>query len=451
MKSIRFASFGLRGRIGDALSPEMVIDFACAFGTFADGGRVLVGRDTRLSSPMLHASVVAGLLSTGCEVLDCGVCPSPILQFSVERYKAAGAVCISGGHTRTGYNALTLIGAKGAYLEPVGGEVVLDIYHARDFRRCSWNQQGHLRTVNDFADPYFNAMVARLDSAAIRRAGFTVVVDPVNGAACKYLNPFADRLGIKLVSINADESGYMAHDPEPRPRNAKQASALIGYVKGDVGFLLSSDAGRVSLVCEDGETASEEFVFPLIARHVLARTPGVLVTNCCTTRMVDDVAAMSGSRVVKTPVGQAFIMAGLADEQGVIGGEGNGSVGLPSFSRAFDGFLSMGLILEAMAQSGRHASELLAEMPRYHIVKKQVYGEAHRCYRALEAIQRNEQWLNGGRLDLTDGVRTDWDDGWIHLRASQTEAMIRIISESKSRQLAADRASTAGRLLESAL
>lgn len=447
MKSVRFANFGLRGRIGDTISPEMVIDFSCAFGTFTDGGRILLARDTRISSPMLHASVLAGLLSTGCEVLDFGVCPAPILQFSVERYKAAGAVCISGGHTRMGYNALTLIGSNGAYLEPVGGEVVLDIYHARDFRRCAWNGQGVCRPMEDFQAAYFSALEAALDVAAIRGAGFNVVIDPVNGAACRYLKPFADRLGIRLVAVNADESGYMAHDPEPRPRNAKQVAAVIGYVKGDIGFVLSSDAGRVALVGEDGETASEEFVFPVIARHTLARSPGVLVTNCCTTRMVDDVAAPLGARVVKRPVGQAFIMAGLADENGVIGGEGNGSVALPAFSRAFDGFLAMGLVLEAMAQSGRSASGLLAQLPRYHIVKRQVYGEPHRCYRALETLQADREWIGGGRIDDTDGVRLDWDDGWLHLRASQTEPMIRIISESRSRQAAADRATAAERRL----
>jgi len=449
MKSVRFANFGVRGRIGDTISPEMLIDFSCAFGTFADGGRVLLGRDTRSSSPMLHASVLAGLLSTGCEVLDFGVCPAPILQFSVERLKAAGAVSISGGHTRMGYNALTLIGPNGAYLEPVGGEVVLDIYHARDFRRCAWDRQGVRQTAGDFLDPYLSALAALLDVDAIRRAGFTVVIDPVNGSACRYLNPFAERLGIKLVPINGDESGYLAHDPEPRPRNAKQVSALIGYVKGDIGFVLSSDAGRVALVCENGETASEEFVFPVIARHALSRRPGVLVTNCCTSRMVDDVAARMGTRVVKTPVGQAFIMAALADEDGVIGGEGNGSVGLPAFSRAFDGFLAIGLILEALAKSGRRASELVAELPRYHIVKRQIYGEPHRCYRALETMQVDTQWADGGHVDLTDGLRVDWDDGWLHLRASQTEPMIRIISESKSRQSAADRALAAARRLES--
>jgi phosphomannomutase len=451
MRSLRLASFGIRGFVGDSLTPEIVIDFAAAFGTFTDGGRVLIGRDTRLSSPMLHAGVVAGLLSTGCEVLDFGICPTPLLQFSAGRQAAAGAVSISAGHNRMGWNALTLIGASGSFIDPVGGEAVLDIFHARDFRRQPWNGIGALREVSGFDGAYFDALEAQLDAARIRAAGFTVVIDTAKGAGGRFLEGFGRRLGLKVLPLNADESGFPAHDPEPRPRNARQAAALIRHVGGDVGFVSSSDMGRVSLVTDDGETASEEYTLALIAAHVLSRQPGVLVTNCCTTRTVDDVARAHGCRVAKTAVGQAYVMAMLADEGGVIAGEGNGSVAVPAFSRAFDGFLTMGLILEAMARSGRTASELMGDLPRYHIVKKQVYGEPRRCYRALEALDRQEDWQRGGRVDRTDGLRVDWEDGWIHVRASHTEPMIRIISESASRQTAEDRAAGASRLLDQEL
>jgi phosphomannomutase len=400
---------------------------------------------------MFHAAVVAGLTSTGCDVLDLGVCPAGILQFCVERHSAAGAVAVTGGHTRAGYNALTLIGPNGAFLEPVGGETVLDIYHARDFHRSRWDRQGVVRPVPGFETPYFDALEALLDAAAIRKAGFTAVVDPVNGAGCRFVPQFADRLGIRTVTINGEESGFAGHDPEPRPRNAKQVSAIIRHAGADVGFVSSSDMSRVCIVCDNGETASEEYTLALAARHVLERKPGVLVTNCCTSRMVDDVARLNNSSVVKTPVGQAYIMSALADEQGVIGGEGNGSVALPAFSRAFDAFLAMGLILEAMARSGLRASELLAGLPRYHIVKRQVSGEPHRCYRAIEALQEDPRWLGGGSPDTTDGVRLDREDGWIHVRASRTEPMIRITSESSSRQAAEGRAEETARRLEAAL
>jgi len=449
VKTLRLSSFGIRGFTGESLTPEIVIDFASAFGSFADGGRVLVGRDTRLSSPMVHAGVTAGLLATGCEVLDLGICPTPILQFAVSRYQARGAIAISGGHMRMGWNALVLINANGACLDPVSGEAVLDIFHARDFRRPGWSRIGAATEVSDFAEAYFDALEAQLDTAAIRRANLTVAIDPVNGAACRFLAPFAQRLGFKLVAINAEEAGFMARDPEPRPRNARQVASILPLVHADVGFVGSSDFGRISIVTDEGETASEEYTFPLVADHVLRRAPGgVLVTNCCTTRMADDVAAAHNCRVVKAPVGQAHIMAALADENGAIGGEGNGSVAVPSFSRAFDGFLTIGLVLESLAQRPGKISARLHELPHYHIVKRQVYGEPRRCYRALETLRENTEELAGGRLDRTDGLRADWDDGWLHVRASQTEPMIRIISESRARPRAEERAMNIVRLLE---
>ncbi len=434
--------------VGESLTPELIIDFACAFGTFADTGRVLVGRDTRGSSQTLQCAVVAGLLSTGCEVLDFGICPTPILQHSVPRYAAAGAISISGGHTRMGYNALTLIGSDGAYMDPVAGEAVLDIFHARDFRRAAWNGMGTVKPVSDVAEGYFDALEAHVDAPAIRQAGLTVVVDPVNGAGCRYLKPFAERLGLRLVAINDNESAYLAHDPEPRPRNARHVASLIGHVEGDIGFVCSSDMGRLSLVCEDGEMASEEFTFPLIADHVLAQKKGVVATNCCTTRMADDVAKRHGVPIVKTPVGQAYILSALASENGLIGGEGNGSVTVTEFSRAFDGFLMMGLVMEAMVHRGKRVSELLRQLPRYHIVKRHVQARADKCYHALDHMREDERWRQGGTLDMTDGIRVDWEDGWIHVRASQTEPLIRVTSESTSTEIAWARALEAVRRLE---
>ena len=451
MKTLRLTGFGIRGFVGDALSPEVVIDFAAAFGTFVGGGRVLVGRDTRASSRMFHSAVISGLTSTGCDTLDFGVCPTPILQFSVDRYGAVGAISISAGHTRMGWNALTLIGADGAVIDPLGGETVLDVYHARDFAYRPWNEVGGEEQATDFAAPYFDALEARIDADAIRRAGLTVLIDPVNGAGCGYIGAFAARLGLKLVPLNAEESGYLAHDPEPRPRNARPLASIIRTVRGDIGFVLSSDMGRLSIVSEDGETASEEYTFALIAEHVLGKRSGVLVTNCCTTRTVDDIAKLHGCPVVKTPVGQAYVVAALQDEAGVIGGEGNGSVVLPEFSRAFDGFLMMALILEAMAETGCKASGMLAAQRRYHIVKRQVSGEARRGYHALEALLEDRDWMGDGRVNLTDGIRVDWDTGWIHMRASRTEPLVRIISESRSQQEAENRAVDLARRVEELL
>lgn len=448
MRTLRLASFGIQGVVGEALTPEIVIDFAAAFGTFLERGPVLVGRDTRHSSPMLHAAVLSGLMSTGCDVIDFGICPTPILQFSAGPFQASGAVSISGSHSPMGYNALQLLSGRGSYIEPVVGETVLDIYHARDFSKAAWNRLGHVRAADDFARPYFQRLGELLNTDAIARAGFTVVVDPVNGAGCRFLEPFAKLLGIRLLPVNDLESGHLAHDPEPRPRNARQVAALMKHIPAHIGLVSSSDMGRLSIVSETGETASEEYTFPIIANHVLARRTGVVVTNCCTTRTVDDVAARHGAVVRKTRVGQAYVVSALADENGVLGGEGNGSVALPEFSRGFDAFLMMGLVLEAMATQGCKASDLIHDLPRYHIVKRHVAGEAQRSYQALERMAAYSEWREGGVFSAVDGLRADWSDGWLHLRASQTAPIVRIISESQTQDLAESRAVNAARLLE---
>ncbi|MCX7010760.1 MAG: hypothetical protein NTY53_26545, partial [Kiritimatiellaeota bacterium] len=319
----------------------------------------------------------------------------------------------SGGHNAMGWNSLTFIGADGAFLDPVGGEAVLDHYHAGDILLADWAHISALREERSFAAQYFDALENRLDVATIRAARLTVLIDPVGGAGCPFLDEFSQRLGFRLVPINAALSSYLAREAEPRPRSARQMAGIIRQLGGDAGFLLSSDMTRLSLVTETGEPASEEYTFAIIASHVLGRHAGPVVTNSCTTRMIDDLARQRGVPLIKTRVGQAYIVSALLDEQGVLGGEGSGSAVLPDFSRAFDGFLMMGLVLEAMAQHGKKLSELLSALPRYHIVKRQVRCDSRHAYRAIDLLQ--EQLLarpDAGTVDLTDGFRMDWPDGW---------------------------------------
>ena len=447
-KALRLASFGLRGYVGDTMDPRVVIDFAAAFATVKEGGKILLGRDTRYSSPMLHSAVISGLLSAGCEVLDFGICPTPLLQFSVPAYEAQGAVSISGGHHGRGWNTVMLISSDGSYLEPIGGETLLDIFHAGDFLEQDWQNLGHVRNIEDCSTAYFDALEGILDTERIQASNFTVLIDPVGGAGCNYLEPFAQRFGLNLIPINNEPTGYLAREPEPRPRSAAQMASTIHYLQADVGFVLDSDMSRMSLVSEVGEPASEECTFAVIANHFLTKQSGTIVTNCCTTGMIDFIAKRLDVPIVKSRVGQAYIVSALADEEGVIGGEGSGGVCVPAFSPAFDGFLMMGLVLEAMAQTGSTLSQLLQALPRCHIVKRQIQLGSRGGYLALEQVGKKWADISEGTIDYTDGLRVDFEDGWIHARASRTEQLVRVISESESRLVAEERAEKAIRDIE---
>ncbi len=443
--TLRLAGFGVRGDIGGGMTPRVALDFTGAFAAFTQGGRILLARDTRGSGPMLHAAALAALLDAGCEVIDLGVCPTPILQFFVPRYRAAGGISISGGHNGMGWNSITLVGADGSLLDPGAGEAVLDCFHGGRHRHRSWDGQGIHRPVSGFAATYFDWLASFLRADAIRERRFKVLVDPVAGAGCAYLEPFAERLGLSLVTINGAPSAYLPREPEPRPRSALQIASFIGHVRGDAGFVFSSDLGRLSLVTETGEPVSEENTLPLIASHLLGRRAGPMVVNCCTTRTMDDLAAEHGVPLIRTRVGQAWVVAALADEQGRVGGEGNGSAAVPAFSPAFDGFLMMGLVLEAMAESGLTLSERLRPLRRYVRVKTSLPAgpngpESLEPFRA--AMPRAD------RVDRTDGLRLDWDDGWVHVRASRTEDIIRVISEARTQDTARARADQALGVLE---
>jgi phosphomannomutase len=433
MKLLKIGISGVRGIVGETITPELIMNFACAFGTWLGGGRVLVARDTRTSGPMLHSASLAALMSVGCDVLDLGICPTPILQSLVGTYKARGGISITAGHNGTAWNALVFVNSDGTYLNAFQGEEVLDIFHLGRFRKASLSRLGGVKRSEDGPESYFRRLSGRLDIKAIASAGLKVVIDPCNGAGAGIVDMFARALGIELVPVNNEPSGFFPHDPEPRPRNAAEAASVVRISGADAGFLVNSDVSRVSVVAEDGETLSEEYTFPLAAGARLGRDPGPVVTNASTSRMIEDVAAAFGRPVIRTRVGQSHIVQALLSEDAAIGGEGSGGVAVRSFQPAFDGFLAMGLILETMATEKQKLSELVRRLPKYHIVKEKIYCPPSRVHAVLAGV---EKLFVGENPSFADGIKVERADGWIHVRASGTEPMIRVITENVSREKA---------------
>ena len=247
---------------------------------------------------------------------------------------------------------------------------------------------GTVTQSDSFLEPYLDNLEKYINTEAIRAANFTVLMDPLGGAGVPYLDSFAKRLGIKLVPINGDANGYLAREADPRPRSAKQMASIIPYVKGDVGFLFSSDMVKMSFVTETPEPKSEEYTFAVIANHILSKQKGTVVTNGSTSLMIDDIVAKHKCRLVKTKAGQPYVFTALADEQGILGGEGNGAAVIPKIGQSFDGFIMTALVLEAMAENKAPLSELLQDLPKYHIFKKNVPCTSSKGYRALEHVEK---------------------------------------------------------------
>lgn len=451
MKTLRLSSFGFQGFAGTSLAPRDIVDFASALATYAERGPIVVGRDTRYSSPMVYSAAISGLLNAGCDIIDLGICPTPLAQFAVRHYGASAGLSISGGHKQAGWNSLTMINGEGSIFDPLSGQAVLDIFHSKEFLRSDWQGMGKVIQSDSFLESYLDNLEDCVNTEAIRAAQFKILMDPVGGAGAPYISVFAKRLGLNLVPINGDESGYLTREPEPRPRSAKLMASIMPYVKGDAGFLFSSDMVRMSLVTETPEPKSEEYTFAIVANHVLSKQQGTVVTNYCTSRMIDNVVAKHKSQLVKAKASQPYVLTALADEQGILGGEGNGTVIFPKAGPSADGFVIMALVLEAMAENKAPLSELVNALPAYHIVKRNVPCASSRGYRALEHVEKLWRQENTSGIDLQDGLRVDYEHGWKHVRASRTERILRIISESKDQKLAEEGAEKIIRTLEGVL
>ncbi len=436
MKLLKIGISGVRGIVGETITPELVMDFACAFGTFLRSGKVLIGRDSRISGPMLHSAVLSSLLSTGCDVIDMGICPAPILQYQVRKYRARGAVSISAGHNNAQWNALTFINSEGTYLNEFQGEEMLDLYHLEKYKKARADRLGNLTTSQNHIQTYFKHLVKFLDVNLIKKARLKVVIDACNGGGAGITNIFCERLGCELIPLNNTPDGNFPHDPEPRPRNAAEVASIIKITGANIGFLLNSDVSRVSIVTERGETLSEEYTFPLVADYYLGKKPGTVLTNLSTSRRIEDVAAKHDCPILRTRVGQSYVIQALTYEEGVLAGDGSGSVAVRLFQPAYDGFLTMGLILESLAAEESSISEKAAQLPKYHIIKQKVYCPPHKAHTIVSRIKK---LYSRSVTDLNDGVRMETRDGWIHIRNSATEPMIRIISESVTKKKAETR------------
>jgi phosphomannomutase len=429
MNSLKIGISGVRGLVGETFTPELVVGFAQAFGTYLDSGRILVCRDARPSGPMARSAVLAGLLATGCEAIDLGVCPTPSLQLAVKRLGADGGISITAGHNPEPWNALKFVRGDGLYLNSSQADELLDIFHQGEFAKAVWEKIRSRVEERDAITHHLEALSLAFDVEAIRARRLTVAVDCCN-SSCSYLSPrWLAALGCEVLAVNDDPSAPFPHAPEPTRRTMAQLRSVVKAGRADVGFAHDADGERLGIVTEEGEILSEEATLPLCAEIELSRESGAVVTNVSTSGAIERVAARHGATVVRTPVGQAFISEAMTEYRAVIGGEGSGGVIVPRVQLTHDSAAAVGLILEHMTRTGVKISELAASLPRLSMLKHDVEVEPNRIYSVLQRLYE-ELEREGTPFDQTDGIKVQRPDGWVHVRVSNTESKIRVIAES---------------------
>jgi phosphomannomutase len=430
MKPLKIGITGVRGIVGETFTPELAVDFAESFGTYLDRGRILVCRDTRPSGPMIRSAVLAGLLAAGCEVVDLGICPTPSMQLAIKSMKADGGIAITAGHNPWQWNALKFVRSDGLYLNATQGEELLDIFHQGEFAKAGWDTIKQVVHTADAIEEHVKVLTERFDVGTIRSKKLTVAVDCCNGA-CSFLSPkWLTSLGCEVLAVNDNPTAPFPHSPEPKPETMAQLCAVVKAGRAAIGFAHDADGERLGIVSDLGEPLSEEMTLAIAADIRLRRKTGAVVTNVSTSSAIDIVAARHGGSVVRVPVGQAYISEGLIEHNGVLGGEGSGGITVPEVHLTHDSAAAIGLILEYLAESGERISDLVSQLPRLTTLKHNVTVAPHRLYSVLQEF-RAVMEAEDIEIDSTDGIKVTLADGWVHVRASNTESMIRIIVEAK--------------------
>ena len=418
---------GIRGVVGTALTPDVAVRFAQAFGTHAGTGKpVLIGRDSRPSGEMFRHAVTAGLLAVGCDVTDLGVVPTPTVGVAVRRRQAAGAVMITASHNPSPWNGLKLFGPDGAVLPAAEGREVAERFRAGSLDRAAWD--GHGRTSEDFgADADHAALAAGVaDGPAVAAAGFTVLLDANGGAGGATGLKLLEAIGVKVFPLNTDPTGLFVHEAEPTPAHLGGVAEAVGKAGVAAGFVLDPDADRLALIDELGNCVSEEATLALAVRYRLRQQTGIVVVNQSTSGMCAALARAAGGTCVRSPVGEANVVARMRAEGAVIGGEGNGGVIDPRVGWVRDPFVGMALILSLMATEAKPLSRLVAELPQFAMLKTKIAVPPESLPGMLAALRA--KWPSAA-ADDTDGLRLDGDGWWLHVRPSNTEPVVRVIAE----------------------
>src|SRR6266576_1354051 len=425
---------GVRGLVGKDLTPEVVARWAAAFGTWAKGGerggtrraggpKVVVGRDARTSGPMFAGAATAGLQSVGCNVIDVGLVATPTVQLAVEYHHAAGGIILTASHNPIEWNALKFVGPDGIFLDCGAGTRVRELAAGDALPRANYNAIGGVEADANAISRHLAAVLALrgVDVRAIKRRRFRVALDTVRGAGGAVMPELLERLGCRVTAINLETDGLFPRPPEPVPENLKALGALVRRKKADIGIAVDPDVDRLAIVDEKGRPIGEDYTLAFAVRAVLGRLDGrtvgrSVVCNLSTSLVVEDAAREYGARLVRAPVGEAYVARKIIELKAVIGGEGNGGVMYPALHVGRDAPVAGALVLSLLARERITVSALVARAPRYTIVKAKLELGA-RSAESMDGVYASlRSEFPEANADTQDGLRRAWPERWRHVR-----------------------------------
>ena len=445
VKSISGIRGTIGGRVGDGLNPVDIVRFTAAYATqrraaLPDNNTIVVGRDARLSGHMVEQIVCGTLMGMGFDVVNIGLATTPTTELAVTGEKAAGGIILTASHNPKQWNALKLLNEHGEFLNDAEGKGVLAIAEKEDFTFAEVDNLGHM-THKDYL-PYHVQQVLNLELVhpdAIKAKNFTVAIDCVNSVGGLAIPAVLKALGVKnIIELNCEPTGHFAHNPEPLPQHLTEISDLLRQGKADVGFVVDPDVDRLAIICENGDMFGEEYTLVSVADYILSHTPGNTCSNLSSTRALSDVTKAHGGTYSASAVGEVNVVAEMKRTNAVIGGEGNGGVIYPAAHYGRDALVGIGLFLSSLAEKNCSVSQLRATFPNYCISKNRIDLKPDMDVDAILARVKNV--FKNERVNDIDGVKIDFADGWVHLRKSNTEPIIRVYSEAatmdKANQLA---------------
>jgi len=441
MGTLMVSISGIRGIVGDGLNPETIVKYTNAYADFVNSGKhavvkssankVVIGRDARITGEMVNLVVTGTLLSKGIDVVDIGICPTPTVQFNVKELQASGGIAISASHNPNQWNALKLLNDSGQFMSPEEYKVMIESLSKPQINYKSWNGIGKRIEYSEGIKNHVGAVlkISFLELEKIRKRKFKVLLDCVNGAGAFVLPEFLKELGCVVIEMNCERTGIFPRAPEPLPENLTETMNEIKKVNADLGIVVDPDVDRLVLITEKGEPFIEENTITHIVKFILSKTKGNVVVNLSTTRSVDDIAMEYGCKVFRSAVGEANVVKKMKEVNAVIGGEGSGGVIYPAVHYGRDAFVGIVLTLQHLVEFGGLVSELKNSLPQYFISKKKIEVKENPDKIINSLIKK----FNSENINIDDGLKIDFENHWVHFRKSNTEPIIRIIVEAKSK------------------